>query len=800
MTSSAWIAAARRTDRQPVLLMSVESVNAINKVITTRTDWEAGPVRTNINTSSPLDDPGVVIMATDGAEIHAGQYENASVYVGNAEWFGCAWDGLAPLEPFRSVIFPCPNDRCVQMRVSMRYNIQASDGLVSVWPETSVDGITWVAGTVQWPTPSYLEPLVNELTFNIPKGHLYARVGTDAVSGSSITFFSYVMVHETLYYPTAFTRTRSVDLGEVPTVSSVFGVDHISTSSANLSYTARGSNDAATWTELGEVMDGTSLAPYRYYDFEATFISSTRLDTPILREIAVVGGDSQMVYFSTHEDTPVLGARPLLLPALGALGSKIDLMKIGSTGEISPKLYYRRETFNLLRDGLLRNKQVTVKHGFPDLSESEYQPVFSGLWYDADIDLYRGEVTAKTRTILSRFAKAKIPKESTPEGEERTDATVVPVEWQAVNIITAMLDIFSYVGIASRYIDLATANSLRSGAYSGSDWNVSRRLDKDNKEDASKLLEELQVLSGILILQRPDGVISFKPYDATAEISGEVLADHATWSSVALGQGELFTRQHIYYEPRHDDDLQTGNDLGAWTAGLDCSRNDSVSISAVTWFCLISHQTGAATAPGTGAAHRAYWATDWLTGQDYVVGDVRIGRGPLYTCKAPHTSSAATEPGRGSNWRAYWSCKPIKIGTSAENYHSSYVLINNTAEIAWGLNKDVPPGDPEYQVNPGYQKQWFEKWGASPAARVALATRMDHWFATPKMRLKASNLPPQYFDQGKYAAGELVGVTGLMLPVSGAQWEELTDKKKFLVMGNSLDPQPCTVTLDLLEV
>lgn len=799
--SEAWIAAAKRTDRRPVLLMQVESVDALYKPLTTQSDWEAGKSLINLNAThlgNSLDTYQPVILSY--------------------------WDSIAPT--VRNFTLPWACGR-----------------VMDFVPSTSYGGPQTLPDNTDYPIYFTIENSTDILsTSNTVSLHCYTTyfygipVGHSVIQGVAIfpDFNSqladaslFIKAHIALpaqYYLQGFvtsfavnadaasTRTRSIDMGIVPSLASNVGIEQHVSGVATIHYTARGSNDDFSWGDdlvdlnpassaygTTDIIDGSTIAAFRYYDFFAVF-SGNGIESPVLNEISVSGGDRQVLNFSTHEDVPMRGARPFLINSIGALNSKLELMKLGSTGEVSPRLYYLRETFEMLRDNQLRNKTVAIKHGFLGLSEVEYQPLFTGVWHDGSIDHYKSEISVKTRTIMARFQKAKVPKE-TASGAARNITTVVPKEWINVNIITAMMDVIDYLGISARYVDTPSAVALRDGARSGSDWQVSRRMDADNKEDALKLLEELSVLSGVFVVQRPDGKLTFRLYDPASPISGEIATDIATFSPVEMGQADLYTRQQIYYEPRHEGDLETGSVRGAWAANVDVARNDSMTVDAVTWYCIQSHQTSAATAPGTGSSYRAFWTTDWVTATNYVAGDVRISGGPLYTCSNAHTSAASTEPGRGDSWRAKWTSQPIKSGNSDTGFHSAYVLINAEAEINWGLNKDiVDPGDPDYLKNPGYQKQWFDKWQATPVAIAALAVRMDEWFANPKMRMKASDLPPQYFDDENYGPGCYVGITGLQLPVAGAEWGDLTVNKKFMIMLSTFDPTKCTVSFELLEV
>lgn len=899
MPSQAWITAANRTDKTPVLHMSIESVKAKLVSIYDRAGWEAGPVKTNINTSSALDDAGVVIMVTDGTEAHGGTFDGPVLPLGQSESVA-GWSETMHWTDTRNKTVLVPME-CVGTGGSAWVEVQL---------HTSPDNVTWTSGLSQFFPVSRAVSLFYAPVFILPPGTTYARVATydSDIPRISVRFSSYTLAHLTSYVPTAFTQTKSIDLGAVPSINSIVGIQDDSGEGRTLSYTARGSNDNAAWTNLGAVVDGTSVAPYRYYDFTASFASDGPV-TPVLKEIGVSGGDDQFRNYSTHEDTPVAGAKPYLQGSISPLNTKLELMKLGSIGEVSPKLFLLRDTFELLRDGYLRNKLVQIRHGFLGLASQDYEPIFTGLWYDGSIDFNGATISVKTRSIFSRFSKVQLPPEKALGGV-RDDLTCPPWEIINHNIITTMLDVVDLMGIPDRYIDRASFTALSGGVFNSPNWNVSRRIDKDNKEEATKLLEELSVLSGVFLLQQPDGKISAQLYDPAAAIEVEISTDYATFGPLELGQAELFTRQQILYNPKHAGDLDDGVARGTWVigrtyaigelvidlagriwhcwaatgpaasdsqpgqgtafratwmirwqfgdyyseyeprlptsaekrvvhagtiytciagninfepgvnadwathwtagaaitvpanpwdwaAGMDFKRSDTIYRAGVLYRCLIDHQSAAATEPLVGAARRAYWSTEWATGKSYVLGDTVTMEGPLFTCIDDHVSSAAKQPTIGLDYRSVWYSAPVKKSSSDEDFYNAYVKINNLAEINWGLNADVVAGDPSYQANPGYQKNWQEKWNATNYARGQLANRMDEWFANPKMRIKASDLPPRFWAVG---LGKMVGVTGLMLPSAGAVWGIPCYKKKFMVTGKTPDPALCTTSFDLLEV
>lgn len=962
MPTENWLQAAAQTNRQPVLMMSVESVNARKVGCSTSADWAASKEIYALDLAAS---PGAVQCYLPFTMPIVQQAHIQAYGLADAQCDFCHWQtptdrqtvlDLVTLAPGMQWFFYATDRTKVGPDGATGVHVVVCDAqpTVPAFPTSTGGSVVTPAGFAHLPagyTDLGLIPQVEgDPSIAIPEGK-WVTLWRYGDGGFGYVWSEYYGISPNQpaldsYYrstlvgaliaastPGAYLQTKTLDLGVVPVTDSVLSLNAPGAYGATLAVTGRGSADGTTWTDLvnlnqespnyntAALEDGAQIAPYRYYDFKLVF-TSDGLSTPVVRSLMVSGGDAQRTVFSTHEETPPgSSALPLLLPDLGALSSKIELMKLGSIGEVAPKLYYLQPVFEMIRDGYLRNKAVVLKLGFDNgMGELDYEPLFTGLWYDGAVDLYRGTVPVKTRTPFSMFSKANLPAEEAP-GTYRSALNVPVIEWFSQNIMQVMLEVLSLMGLAGRYVNTAsfTALSAPGGARSGTDWNVSRRIDKDNKVAAITLLEELSVLSGVFLLQLPNGQVTASLYDATAPIVTEIGADMATFSQVALGQGTLYTRQQILYNPKHVDDIPDGVAWGSWaaqrsyiigdmvidvngaiwhcyvahtsdngsltsnqpgvgpdwrsywvprwtlggryqTAGasvpasqvvhngtiytctasntansanepgvgagwascwsaggaitvpavnpwdwasaVDYSRADSVYYLGVLYRCLTSHKSDSTNAPLVGANRRAYWATEWLSGVAYSAGDTVTRNGPLFTCRGGHTSSLDDEPYIGAHWSAWWTTSPVKTNPGDQDFYCAFVQINAQAEINWGLNADVPPEDPDYLVNPGYQYSWQEKWNATSAARSALATRMDGWFANPKMQLKASDLPPRFWagDNGEEIVGAMVGVTGLMLPSRGSVWGTTCVKKKFLVMSKTLDPAKLTVSLDLLEV
>ena len=933
MPSQDWIDAASAANRSPVLWMRIQSVNALVQSIDTVEQWQQSTSVSNLNMLSPDNNVGSVILTTNGTEANAGIFFNQAI---TRTSYPVNQGSPAALTP--------SGDRTVGG--IFNFTLLDGDGSVAIWATNADTGIT---------TPVTNAPFVGNSTQNVVLAGLtpgrwqffYAVYPAEAFSWNSFT-----SSYQTSYAANGYLRTTSIDLGSVPTANSIVSIgEQVVVDECSLTFELYGSNDNASWVDMGEVSDGSSVAPFRYYQFGCTFVSTVAgqgvpTGTPILASVGISGGNSQFLDFSTHPDFPVPGALPYLLPDIGTLGSTLTLMNLGTTGEISPNLYYLPATFNMLQTGYLRNKTVQLLYGFEGLSAGDFTPIFTGLWYDGVLDLVKSLINVKTRTVFSIFQKVQFPREKALDGL-RDSITCPPWNLINVNIISAMLSCLDMMGIAERYVPRSEFIALQDGPFAGDDWNVSRRIDKDNKIEATKLLEELSVLSGVFLRQMPDGTISPMQYNPGAPQVCQLSPDIATFGQVSLGQSELYTRQQMLFTPKHVNDLDVGVARGSWADGssyligmciidtltsiayhcylqnnstddnqpgygsgwrsfwfarwaagaaysasapalltdpeniivhnktvytciqnvpasltmepgitsgwasywsvgatitvdgtpivnpwsagstanllqvgetlssplidpwlwgpnMDFSRADTIFNHGILYRCLQNHNSGSGSAgsnilePGvsTGISRKSFWATEWLPGVNYVNGDWITCQGPLFQCFANHVSSTDNKPMTGLNCQTYWYWSPTKDGSSPQDFYNAYILINNQAEINWGLNADVPPGDPSYQVNPGYQKNWYDMWNATPAALVALAARMDSWFANPLMKVKVSNLPPSFYQ---YPLGSMVGVSGLMLPSDGAVWGTPCSRKQFMIMNTTLDPKGCKVAFDLME-
>ena len=743
--SSNWIAAASRTDRKPILCLAIESVDAISASIFDEAGWQAGTL-TNLNASNTAADQGVLVLQTNGIEQVAntfhtlpyapvdppgwiyGQTNKLSI-TATETWPNGVGNGLVIVYTIGNTsIGPYggtatggnlgANNRTNGATFGFHFQSAGPDCIIS----GSVDGgITWV--DLYTITNPAVGPWWTDQTYSITTpsiGPWQFKMRFEATIGSfSITLNWYQTTYYTAYLPSGSTRTGSVDLGLVPTANSIVDISSDESSIATLTFEAFGSNDNAAWADLGTVFDGSSISPYRYYQFAVAFTSSNGQETPVLRSIGVSGGDNQYTYYSTHPDVPVMGAMPYLQADIGTLSSAIQLMKIGTTGQASPKLFYLDDTFNLIQTGFLRNKTVQVLMGFVGLSKGDYEPIFTGLWYDGAIDLTKGLINVTTRTVFSLFQKVQIPSEKALNGVR--DAETCP-PWFRIGapIMQTMLDVLDLLGVPGRYIDSASFNTLAASHFSGSNWLVSRLVDKDSKEDAVKLLEELSALAGVFILPQPNGVISAVLYDPTVTPTIELSPDNATFDPVQLGQSELFTRQQILYNPKHKNDLTDGVSWGTWANG-GVYGMAQVIIDPLTWLvyhCWAAHVASDDTEPGYGPGWRSYWFIRWAPNTTYsatapaLLTDLErivVHNKTVYTCTANVGATLVMEPGVTSGWASYWRVGATIDGVpnpwDTSSVHSPTLLLPyETLSVQfsdpwlWQTNFDYSKSDSIYRV------------------------------------------------------------------------------------------------------
>ena len=384
--------------------------------------------------------------------------------------------------------------------------------------------------------------------------------------GSSITFLSYTTNTQSNFLATGSLTTRVFDLGQAPTTNTTFETDQTIPPGCSVAYTALGSNvNNSGWVSLGSVVDGSLLAAYRYYYLTVVLNASPDgLRSPDISELRIQAGSFD--YFSTCKDTPIQGAKPYIVDgSLNSLSSNIELMALGKIGEISPKLFWTKQTSDMLATGFLKNKAVTCKIGFVGLAEVDYEPYFGGTWYDHTDDHEQLQITIQTRDVWKQF------KTQVPDANYWVDLTGAKITGKvytlAGNIIDVMLSVASAAGVSDRYVDTAAFLALKAASFPGSTpgttWYVKRDL--TSSQDASALLGDLGIAAGVFLYPAPNGMLTPVHWDTV--ISGTPAATldalKIQFKPIAGGQKDLYTRQAISYQLLPGKDGGSASDFGS---------------------------------------------------------------------------------------------------------------------------------------------------------------------------------------------------------------------------------------------
>jgi hypothetical protein len=546
MPSDAYIKAASADNREPVIHLALESIDAIKRQITTQADWVASKsisdgLRTDLEPQSVRMEHAVIPSPVDayGAVMVSPAFVSWPTRFGVFPLFweigGTHTKTTVPFHPgFARIVFR-----------------DAVGGPIIGFSRDFAMEENWlfIAGGKGFSSVEIFPFLV------APSSTIYAQVEGDFVThgvgratcgifdseGNSVApaTVEFTAAAGTL-------QTKTIDLGLTPVVDTLVTFDDLIPYPSSIAITARGSDNETDWTDLGTVTNGTDIAPYRYYDFTAVMTSNGA--HPILREIAVQGGDAQYLHFSTHRDLPVVGALPLIVPgSVGTLSTKLDLMKTPTTAEINLALFWTAATGDLIATGYPKNKIARIRHGYVGISESDYEPLLEGRFYDYDADPVKMQIGVKFRDVRQMYAKRKLPEE-TYQAATGAKATV-PIIYDDVHAFDVLLDLYDRIGIPGHYIGDFT--TVRTSDRSGTEWNITRTI--SSPEEAETLINEIAVTCGIILSPQPDGTVAPIVLDPEAEPVAIFDSREVTLSKFDGGQKELFTRSMVYYDPLTSD-------------------------------------------------------------------------------------------------------------------------------------------------------------------------------------------------------------------------------------------------------
>ena len=578
--------AAKQTDRETVLLLAVESTDAIKRPVELQSQWQsgvAGAHQVDLDSLPGTVRPAIVTLGVSADKKFTAPYDLKLRRVTGRFWYYhyFSWAGTYP--GLRFILYlPEPGQafKVEDTLIGINTRFDVPPGYKAVgWqyhPQITFPARQWFSIDFTFDLPD--EPFfrageVIDLSgtcadllvdlHNPISGEDWRRITPRPLTPNWGEWTSPSYWDESTSYIRArdsWVTTPALDLGLVPSLPTRFGAAYKAPQSSSVSFAAWGRNDAgAAWEALGVVAEGGTLPPCRHYYVRADLQSGYNL--PELSSITLEGGDSQFRYFATHADEPVAGALPHLLK-VSPLNSRIELLKPPTTGEVSIELIWTREVADLLATGYAKNKFVSVKAGYRGLPEAQYEPVFTGFWHDYDADPQRRTITVRVRDVLKKFAKVRIPAEIPDEALGNVRKTQSKVF--SGNVIDALLDVVTEMEIPARYLDRSAFEALRDQHRSGADWQVYRTIgglksgsatEYRSPIDADELLNELAVLAGIFLVPMPSGELTPVLFDPQAAPVATLDATFCDFGKISGGQKELYTRQYVYFQPweRLDD-------------------------------------------------------------------------------------------------------------------------------------------------------------------------------------------------------------------------------------------------------
>jgi hypothetical protein len=802
MPSDAFIKAASASNRQPVVCLTIESADAITRTVTTEQNWLDSTL-VDINATR---EPGQICTGTDDVEASPGTYTSPTPIASGMttptplQFYMSNPGGGSFWRSYTDVIYS--GDRITGIKVWYHANIQ-----YTVWSgilEGRINSGAWQQLGYDVNSGPFTEYDLSH--YNLTRGTWEFRVGIDILNESQPTFpvitvDQYEVTHETQYLLTGTVTTIPFDLGEIPSIASRFETADTIPADCSIAYSAAGKDNIGdSWTSLGAVSDGGSLAPYRYYQIEAVF-TSNYFDTPIITELRVIGGNSQYIYLSTHKDQPMRGALPYIVPGgISSISSKIDLTQQATIGELTAKLFWRKQLGEMIAGDVLKNKTIICKLGFVGLAEVDYEPYFVGTWYDYQSDHDKRIITVKTRNILKRFNK-KIPDAAFFLTKERFHIAFGTSSVGAS--FSHNPDGATYVGV---YRDYADTDSTDPADYTWSTINSSNGATLPvDKNSATRYLH-------IAFATNKTGTEGFSSTTPTNKIFvgsyiDNTLADNASplfYNWVAIN-AQTNLLNIIYSKPTTAiEQTYTGNIMQVMLDIADALGIPDRLLNRSTFTTLSAGARNGANWDVSRTVKEPQDAMEMLNELSVSSGvflfegaDGRLtaklyddfaAAAPIATLDAAHCKFKPVEGGQkdlSTRQAIYYNLQTGKDGGSTNDYSDCLLKINQDSEIAWEETNT---------------REWKDKWNISDTAIQLLAARWDSWFSVPRSTVRVDDVPPRFYSIER---GEVVAVNNLQLPCPADDWPGYSVGTRFLVMGKSTsDPTSgnLTVSFDLLQL
>ena len=301
---------------------------------------------------------------------------------------------------------------------------------------------------------------------------------------------------------------------------------------------------------VGTIVDGDPITDLQqYWRVRANFTSNTNRDeTPTLHSIKAdfstykTFTDSRRI---ARENNYEMGLMPI-----SGISSEINDFKESTIGQITPMLDFNESVSKYLYGKYPKNKIVIVLIGFDDpaFPVSDFLEFFRGQVVDYNIT--RDDKVALITQAFQVEWNKKVPETWEDTGDD--------VTWTDMHPTDVMLDIIrNYMTVRDSKIVASSFAEVKALIPS---YTVTLTITK-NPVEASKLMEQLRLLTGCYFLPRSDGKIKIKRFDPTEAVVA-TLTD-ANTKDVGGYKGNLKTlinKTLVYYG--HDGD---GDDAADYT-------------------------------------------------------------------------------------------------------------------------------------------------------------------------------------------------------------------------------------------
>jgi len=289
-------------------------------------------------------------------------------------------------------------------------------------------------------------------------------------------------------------------------------IDDLVPTGGGLTYTAEGSTTGSWGGEevsLGAVEDGSAMTGYRYYRVTANYTSDGTV-TPVLKSIKIEIPDN--IYLYSTLDDYILSAYPWLKDIPGR-NIKLNLKDmITETSSLTVSLVRNETVDKMVRDNNFRGLNTSIRIGMytTDITVNDLIPYYQSKISNYSVDETDLKITLKDMTKDLSF---KIP--------AQTGSAKTTISYDKTHVADVINDLLDKAGIASRYIDRGTLDTVEAnigdGTPASKDWVVNRtgNMVLSEPETAKSIITELLEIMGCYMVVQENGKAQFIEYDST---------------------------------------------------------------------------------------------------------------------------------------------------------------------------------------------------------------------------------------------------------------------------------------------